>query len=225
MAEATVKAEIGNWAVCEDAQGEFYLDRRTNQSYDQMPPELDQLLAAYEAQAQRAAPRYAQAPSYAQPAQYAPTYQTAKASYAPAAPSYAQSYGQQLYQQVSVAQPAAPQYMPAPSYAPSAQYAPAPQPQYMPAPQPQPQYMPAPSYMQAPPMQAPMMQAPPMQAPAYQYGHSPQATPAMPPLFQHMLAEPFPSHAPAGAFGAPTGAFQGMAMPGMAGGFPGMPGY
>jgi hypothetical protein len=36
----------------------------------------------------------------------------------------------------------------------------------------------------------------------------------MPPLFQHMLDQPFPSQAPVGAFGAPGALMPGM-LPGM----------
>jgi hypothetical protein len=44
-APATVKAQIGDWLICQDAQGEFYQDSR-GQSYDQPPPALLSLLHA-----------------------------------------------------------------------------------------------------------------------------------------------------------------------------------
>jgi hypothetical protein len=41
--QATVKTQIGVWAICEDAQGEFYVNTQTQQSFDQPPPELEQM--------------------------------------------------------------------------------------------------------------------------------------------------------------------------------------
>lgn len=41
--EVTLKATLGNWLVCEDAQGVFYRDSRTGQTFDQMPPELQRM--------------------------------------------------------------------------------------------------------------------------------------------------------------------------------------
>jgi hypothetical protein len=55
-----VKEQIGDWMICEDAQGEYYINARTQQSFDQAPAELVQLyqmaqqkkqLAAQKAQA------------------------------------------------------------------------------------------------------------------------------------------------------------------------------
>lgn len=40
---AAVLAEYGDWAICEDVQGEFYYHWPTNQSYDNPPAELLQL--------------------------------------------------------------------------------------------------------------------------------------------------------------------------------------
>jgi len=47
--QPVVHQRIGDWAVCEDAQGVFYQNMATSQSYDQMPPELSQIYAAQKA--------------------------------------------------------------------------------------------------------------------------------------------------------------------------------
>merc|ERR1711879_414804 len=38
------KARFGDWAIHEDAQGEFYIHEPTGQLHEVMPPELNQLL-------------------------------------------------------------------------------------------------------------------------------------------------------------------------------------
>jgi len=45
---AAVLAEYGDWAICEDVQGEFYYHWPTNQSYDNPPAELLQLCQVQE---------------------------------------------------------------------------------------------------------------------------------------------------------------------------------
>merc|ERR1711865_384263 len=42
--QAAVKQQIGQWLICHDAQGEFYQDSATGQSYDHPPPQLLQLM-------------------------------------------------------------------------------------------------------------------------------------------------------------------------------------
>jgi len=42
--QATLKAQIGVWQILEDAQGEFYCNSATKQTFDQPPPELLQQL-------------------------------------------------------------------------------------------------------------------------------------------------------------------------------------
>merc|ERR1719345_130260 len=42
--QAAVKQQIGQWMICHDAQGEFYQDSVTGQSYDHPPPQLLQLM-------------------------------------------------------------------------------------------------------------------------------------------------------------------------------------
>eukprot|EP00929_Paragymnodinium_shiwhaense_P124303 TRINITY_DN9947_c0_g1_i1.p1 TRINITY_DN9947_c0_g1~~TRINITY_DN9947_c0_g1_i1.p1 ORF type:complete len:623 (-),score=152.59 TRINITY_DN9947_c0_g1_i1:166-2034(-) len=44
-AQATVKQTVGDWLICEDAQGEFYQHVPTQQTFDQAPQELLDLLA------------------------------------------------------------------------------------------------------------------------------------------------------------------------------------
>jgi len=51
-AQSTVKAQFGVWAVCQDAQGEFYFNSETQQSFDQAPPELLRILQQQPKQAQ-----------------------------------------------------------------------------------------------------------------------------------------------------------------------------
>merc|ERR1712217_582601 len=42
--QVIVKQEIGAWQICEDAQGEYYVYLPSGQTFDNMPPELAQLL-------------------------------------------------------------------------------------------------------------------------------------------------------------------------------------
>jgi hypothetical protein len=42
--QSVVKAQVGDWYICEDQQGEFYSHAITGQSYDQPPEELLQLM-------------------------------------------------------------------------------------------------------------------------------------------------------------------------------------
>merc|ERR1712226_483075 len=42
--QAIVKQEVGAWQICEDAQGEYYVYLPSGQTFDNMPPELAQLL-------------------------------------------------------------------------------------------------------------------------------------------------------------------------------------
>lgn len=53
--QAKLKQQLGDWMICEDAQGEFYMNARTQQSYDQPPAELVQLYRASQQQKQNAA--------------------------------------------------------------------------------------------------------------------------------------------------------------------------
>jgi len=46
VAQAEVKAQIGNWLICQDAMGEFYQNAATGQQFDQAPAELLQLVQA-----------------------------------------------------------------------------------------------------------------------------------------------------------------------------------
>lgn len=43
-AQAMIKMEVGEWQVCEDQQGEYYVHTLSGQSFDQPPVELLQLL-------------------------------------------------------------------------------------------------------------------------------------------------------------------------------------
>jgi len=52
--QARVKQQLGEWMICEDAQGEFYMNQRTQQSFDQPPAELVQLYKASQQQKQAA---------------------------------------------------------------------------------------------------------------------------------------------------------------------------
>jgi hypothetical protein len=45
-AQAEVRAQIGNWLICQDAMGEFYQNAATGQQFDQAPAELLQLIQA-----------------------------------------------------------------------------------------------------------------------------------------------------------------------------------
>jgi len=85
--KAVTKMQIGAWTVAEDAQGEFYFNQQTGQSYDQAPPELLALI-----QQLQAAPQQGQV--YSQPAQAVmqqqPQYAYGGVQYAvQAAPQYA----------------------------------------------------------------------------------------------------------------------------------------
>merc|ERR1712151_1193222 len=40
-----LKAQVGDWQICEDAQGEYYVHVPSNQTFDQAPLELLQLLS------------------------------------------------------------------------------------------------------------------------------------------------------------------------------------
>merc|ERR1719215_887064 len=42
--QAIVKQEIGPWQICEDAQGDYFVYLPSGQTFDNMPPELLQLL-------------------------------------------------------------------------------------------------------------------------------------------------------------------------------------
>lgn len=46
QAQAEVKAQVGVWLICQDAQGEFYQNATTGQQFDQAPPELLQQIQA-----------------------------------------------------------------------------------------------------------------------------------------------------------------------------------
>jgi hypothetical protein len=61
-AQAEVVAQIGDWAVCEDAQGEFYYNAATGQSFDAPPPEFLQVIQAAKAQTQQTVPNAQPAP-------------------------------------------------------------------------------------------------------------------------------------------------------------------
>jgi len=50
--QARLKQQLGEWMICEDARGEFYMNARTQQSFDQPPAELVQLYRAYQQQKQ-----------------------------------------------------------------------------------------------------------------------------------------------------------------------------
>jgi len=67
MAAPTVLEQIGDWAVCEDAQGVFYHNLTTKQSFDNPPPELLQLVQA--AQKGQTAPQNVQPAAQTQPAE------------------------------------------------------------------------------------------------------------------------------------------------------------
>jgi len=43
-AQGIVKAEVGGWQICEDAQGEYYVHLASGQTFDEPPQELLQLL-------------------------------------------------------------------------------------------------------------------------------------------------------------------------------------
>eukprot|EP00811_Abedinium_folium_P009736 NODE_18999_length_864_cov_14.001357.p1 GENE.NODE_18999_length_864_cov_14.001357~~NODE_18999_length_864_cov_14.001357.p1 ORF type:complete len:186 (-),score=46.01 NODE_18999_length_864_cov_14.001357:199-756(-) len=78
---AVEKLRLGNWIICEDAQGEFYHNALTGQSYDDAPPELLALHLSYtqQQQQQQQQPMQYAAPSAAQP--YAVYTQPTQATY------------------------------------------------------------------------------------------------------------------------------------------------
>jgi hypothetical protein len=53
--EPKVKQKLGDWMICEDAQGEYYINARTQQTFDQAPAELVQLYQSTQQQQQAAA--------------------------------------------------------------------------------------------------------------------------------------------------------------------------
>jgi hypothetical protein len=64
-----LKMEVGDWQICEDMQGEYYVHIPTGQTYDEPPPELVQLRQATQWQH---AVQYTAAPAaYAAPVTYA----------------------------------------------------------------------------------------------------------------------------------------------------------
>ena len=72
--QATVKMTLGEWQVCEDVQGEYYVHTTTGQTFDQPPPQLVQLYQSMQSTPAQAAPvQYAAAPAVkyaAAPQQY-----------------------------------------------------------------------------------------------------------------------------------------------------------
>merc|ERR1719482_1434373 len=52
QAAQKIKQQLGDWLICEDAQGEFYVNSRTQQSFDQPPAELVQLYQSAQQQKQ-----------------------------------------------------------------------------------------------------------------------------------------------------------------------------
>merc|ERR1719440_2380021 len=60
-----VKQQLGDWLICEDAQGEFYVNSRTQQSFDQPPAELVQLYQKSQ-QPKQAAPQQTSTQQYTQ---------------------------------------------------------------------------------------------------------------------------------------------------------------
>lgn len=57
--QVKLKEQIGEWMICEDAQGEFYKNARTQQQFDQPPAELVQIYKLAQQQKQLAAQRVA----------------------------------------------------------------------------------------------------------------------------------------------------------------------
>merc|ERR1712060_693470 len=84
-ASATVKLQLGDWAICEGSRGEFYYNMATRQALDQAPPELIHLYQQHKAQQMTTSTP--QCGSYGGQ----PPAQKVYAGYAP------QSYGQQQY--------------------------------------------------------------------------------------------------------------------------------
>jgi hypothetical protein len=52
VSEPKLKEQIGDWMICEDAQGEFYVHARTQQSFDKPPAELVKLYQSIQQQKQ-----------------------------------------------------------------------------------------------------------------------------------------------------------------------------
>jgi hypothetical protein len=55
VSQPTVKAQIGDWMICEDAQGEFYFNKVTQQAFDDVPAELRARLQAVQKPSQQVA--------------------------------------------------------------------------------------------------------------------------------------------------------------------------
>jgi len=95
--QAKLKQQLGDWMICEDAQGEFYMNARTQQSYDQPPAELVQLYRASQQQKQNAAQVVTQQQSPAAQQQMGAQQQMP-------APQYQQQLQQQCRQQQQYSQ-------------------------------------------------------------------------------------------------------------------------
>jgi hypothetical protein len=90
--QATVKQQIGDWLICVDALGEFYVNARTQQQLDQAPAEL--LYQVQAAQQQKLTQPQAQVVTQ-QVAMQQPQYQTYQQ---PQYQTYQQPQGQMQYQ-------------------------------------------------------------------------------------------------------------------------------
>lgn len=55
VGQPTVKGQIGDWMICEDAQGEFYFNKVTQQAFDDVPAELRAMLQAAQKPSQKVA--------------------------------------------------------------------------------------------------------------------------------------------------------------------------
>lgn len=99
---ARVKQHIGPWAICQDAQGEYYHDTRTATSYDDPPPELSQILRrqpqGQPQQQLRPMPQQQQPLQQRVPVPMQAPYQSQPA-YTPGALTPQQAHGAQQYQQ------------------------------------------------------------------------------------------------------------------------------
>jgi len=121
--QAVTKMQIGCWTVAEDAQGEFYFNQQTGQSYDQPPAELLALVQQQDAQRQAAQQQqqqqqrqYAQAPQGCAAMQY-------QQQHAAAAQAQAQAqYGAPASYHAAYGAPSAGQYATSPQAAQYAQY-------------------------------------------------------------------------------------------------------
>jgi len=153
---AALKMSIGPWSVMEDAQGIFFHNNETQQSFDQCPPEIANIYQKVGGGMQAQAP---------QQAMYAPQQQM---SYAPQGAQYAPQQASYVPQQMPYS---APQQMP---------YS-APQQMTYAAPQAaQASYLPpaaqqAQQVMQSAPPQGMQYAAPPASAPEHQYYAAPPA--------------------------------------------------